>query len=325
MLLLQNIAVHFGHHTVLRNLCMHLFETARLEVIVGRSGSGKSSLLKCIAGLMHPFAGQILWNNTPVFGPQNTLIAGHPHIQMVHQDFQLPAFISVGTYLNRQLPNATNPEHQLRLLALVDVFKLQPLLQQRTNELSGGQQQRVAIAGALAAQPQLVLLDEPFSNLDPMSRQELLQAIQTYTTQNSVAILAVMHEPELALQLAERLHILHDGEMQASGSPKQLFFQPPNRTVAGLLGNFTLVPTTSVDKPKEFHQLENQVFLRPAQIIARANPNGQWQLKHASFGGNMVNIHIENNGILVQTTTPFSSTIAINWDVKFVGNQLVEV
>lgn len=322
MLLLNNLEIGYGHHTILTNLNLALFQSLGFEVIVGRSGSGKTSLLNCFAGLMAPASGKILWNNQPILGPQQTLVAGHPNIQLVHQDFQLPAYIDVQTYLKRQLPFATAAEKQIQLAALAKNFKLENLLLQPTQELSGGQKQRVAIAGALAAQPELLLLDEPFSNLDPLSRQELMWAMQTHQKENPVAILAVMHEPELAMQLAECMHILHEGKFQASGHPTTLFFQPPNTIVAGLMGTFALLPLQEVDNPDSFHLLENQIFLRPAQITAQPSPKGDWNLHHASFAGNNIILSLEKNGFELQTVVAFAPQLSKTWEVQFLENPL---
>ena len=322
MLKLENLALGYNHQPLLQIGQLNLFDATHTEVILGRSGSGKTTLLKAIAGLMAPLSGKLLWNNQPILGPNETLVAGHPHIRLVHQDFQLPAYVDVRTFLHRQIPFATAAQKNDRLQQLAENFKLTAHLHHKTQNLSGGQKQRVAIAGALAAQPALLLLDEPFSNLDPMSRLELLRALQAHQKENPVATLAVMHEPELALQLAERLHLLQDGQMQASGAPAPLFFAPPNRVVAGLMGTYALVPKAFTEQPRAFHLLENQVFLRPSQIIAQPNPEGLWKLKSHAFTGNAYLLTLENQGVEVQTAVSIQTAITSNWDVLFEGHPL---
>lgn len=322
MLEISNLSIGYDSEPLLKSVHLSLFDGVKLEVIIGRSGSGKTTLLKTIAGLMAPQSGKILWEKSPIRGPQETLVAGHPQIQLVHQDFQLPPYVTVQAYLRRQLPFATEAVQSHQIQQLAAQFNLSHLLLSKTHKISGGQKQRVAIAGALAAEPALLLLDEPFSNLDPMSRQELVLALQKHQTASPTSILAVMHEPELALQLAERLHILHDGKFVASGQPAQLFFAPDSIEVAGLLGQYSLLPAESIPDPHGFHLLNNQLFLRPVQIIAQAKANGKWQLKHWYFAGNSQHLILEKAGITLQTTVPANQKIKQQWAVRFLPNPL---
>src|SRR5690606_10618559 len=209
----------------------------RKIAIAGETGSGKSTLLKVIAGLAQPDAGQVLFENRRVEGPNEVLIPGHEGIAYLSQYFELRHNYRVAEILSYANQLTENDAKNIYAICRID-----HLLHRRTDELSGGEAQRIALARLLTTAPRLLLLDEPFSNLDMIHKNLLKSVIHDIGESLEITCMLVSHDPHDILSWADELFIMKAGQILQRGAPQQVYYQPVNAYAAGLLGRYNLVP-----------------------------------------------------------------------------------
>ncbi len=222
---------------VLRDISLSLEKGENL-VIAGVTGSGKSSLLKIIAGLMQADSGEARFRGSRILGPDEKLIAGHPSIAYLSQHFELRNNYRVEELLD--MANHMSPEKAARV---IDICRIGHLLTRRTDQLSGGEKQRIATARLLVGEPELFLLDEPYSNLDLAHRQVMKDMIRDISREEDITCVLVSHDPADTLPWADRMLVLKNGEFVQEGSPEKIYRAPKDEYVAGLLGPYFLVPS----------------------------------------------------------------------------------
>lgn len=201
--------------------------------IAGETGAGKSSLLKMIAGLLQPAEGNIIFEDKRVEGPEEKLLPGHRHIAYLSQHFELLNHYRVEEYL--ALSNILETDEAISLFSLCGIDHV---LKRKTSQLSGGERQRVALANALVKRPRLLLLDEPFSNLDFVQKENIKQLLTTIERSLSVSSLIVSHDAADLLSWADKILLLQNGQIVQQGTPSHLYLHPVNAYCAGLLGPF---------------------------------------------------------------------------------------
>ncbi|RNI22064.1 ABC transporter ATP-binding protein [Rufibacter latericius] len=204
--------------------------------IAGETGSGKSTLLKIIAGLIQPDAGTVNFEDERVKGPAEKLVAGHPGIAYLSQQYELPEFLRV-----EQVLRYANTLPQEEADALYSVCHINHLLKRRTDQLSGGERQRIALARLLLTSPKLLLLDEPFSNLDTVHKSLLKTIIQDISEHLEITCLLISHDPMDSLSWADQILVMKEGNLVQQGLPEQIYHQPANEYVAGLFGKYNLL------------------------------------------------------------------------------------
>ena len=176
--------------------------------IAGETGSGKSTLLKIIAGLEQADTGEVIFKKQRVKGPEENLVPGHPGIAYLSQDFELPKFLRV-----EQVLAYSNNLSQEGANTLFAVCEISHLLERKTDELSGGERQRIALAKLLITSPQLLLLDEPYSNLDMVHRNTLKGVLEKICKQLKITCILVSHEPSDVLSWADKIIVMKDGQI----------------------------------------------------------------------------------------------------------------
>jgi ABC-type sugar transport system ATPase subunit len=226
--------------------------------IAGETGSGKTTLLKMIAGLSQPDAGEVYFKNEKVQGPFDQLIPGHRGIGYLSQHFELRNNYWVNDFL--EMANKLPDEEANRIYA---VCEIEHLLRRRTHQLSGGEKQRIALARLLTGSPQLLILDEPFSNLDTLHKRTMKQVIENLGDQLGITCIMVSHEPADLLAWADELLLLKNGRIVQQGSAQQVYSKPVNEYAAGLLGEYSLVDAAVLHLPVTTSQ---KLFLRPDQF-----------------------------------------------------------
>jgi ABC-type sulfate/molybdate transport systems ATPase subunit len=223
--------------------------------IAGETGSGKSTLLKIIAGLEQPDVGEALFENERILGPNEKLVAGHPSIAYLPQYFELPKFLRVEQVLS--YANHLSVREAERLFKFCHIDQL---LKRKTNELSGGERQRIALCRLLLTKPKLLLLDEPFSNLDMVLKGILKSVIEAIGEKLKITCLLVSHDPDDTLSWADQILVMKSGKIIQHGSPEKIYREPLNAYVAGLFGKFSeLTPT----QRKTLKINSNQKYFRP--------------------------------------------------------------
>lgn len=217
-------------------------ERGEIVAMVGESGSGKTTTIRMIAGFEVPDAGEIHFNGTPLVGPNLFVSPEAREIGMVFQDLALFPHLTVKKNLlfGVKQKNRRSTAYVRELLELVGL----PGLENRyPHEISGGQVQRIALARALASQPKLLLLDEPFNNLDIRIKMTLLGEIRDIIKRTDTTTLFITHEKSEAFVLADRIAVLRNGRLQQCASPREIYSQPANTYVAEFFGQANHIPT----------------------------------------------------------------------------------
>ena len=234
---IENLALRFGATEVLRGINLAV-APGEFFALLGPSGSGKSTLLRLIAGFNRNQSGRVLIAGRDVSG----VPPWKRNVGMVFQNYALWPHMTVAQNVafgleERRLPAA---EIRRRVAEVLELVELAGLEQRRPGQLSGGQQQRVAIARTLAIEPQLLLLDEPLSNLDAKLRLQTRQQLKKLQRRLNITTLFVTHDQEEALTTCDRIAVLDQGVIQQVGTPLQLFDHPLNRFVAQFVGSVNL-------------------------------------------------------------------------------------
>ncbi len=204
--------------------------------LAGESGAGKSTLLQLIAGLIQPTAGEVRIGGDRVRGPVEVLVPGHPGVAYLSQKSDLPHSLRV-----EQVLRYANKRPAAEAQALYELCHIDHLLARRTDQLSGGEQQRVALARLLLGAPRLLLLDEPFSNLDRVHKRVLQSIIQELGERLGITCLLVSHDATDVLSWADEILVLQKGRLVQQGPPERVYRQPANEYTAALFGDYNLV------------------------------------------------------------------------------------
>ncbi|MEX0753986.1 MAG: ABC transporter ATP-binding protein [Actinomycetota bacterium] len=274
-----------------------------LLVLLGPSGCGKSTALRLIAGLERPDGGSIDVGGRTVAG-RSWVPPERRRVGMVFQDWALFPHLDVRRNIAFGLKRGADADARVdEVLALV---RLQGLEDRMPDELSGGQQQRVALARALAPSPEVLLLDEPFSNLDAQLRAELRGEIRDLHRQTGTTAIYVTHDQEEALSLSDRIAIMADGRVLQTGSPHQIYAAPMDEGVAALIGQSNVLEATvtggvaatvlgPVPAPGQ-PDGPTRVLLRPETVVLEPDPLGDARVARVEFYGHdqMVRARLAN-------------------------------
>lgn len=254
--------------------------------VLGESGSGKSTLLKAISGLLDLDEGEIILNNSPIKGPAFNLVPGYKEIKYVAQDFNLLPNHSTKENIKHHLNfQYTSIEKERIVKKLIHLFGLKDVQNKIPRHLSGGQQQRVAIAGALAEMPELLLLDEPFNDLDFYTKTKTIELLKHACAEFNTSIILVTHNYEEAFALCNTLMVMNRGKIIQKGKVETLFNKPKNQTVAGLMGDYSVL--------RKGENIGSDILIkdriiRPKHIRVAKNDNGNLSLtiKECEYFGN---------------------------------------
>ncbi|HUP32947.1 MAG TPA: ABC transporter ATP-binding protein, partial [Gaiellaceae bacterium] len=236
-------------------------ERGEFVALLGPSGCGKTTLLRLIAGFEEPEAGTVEVAGVPVAGEGSWVPPERRKVGMVFQDYALFPHLTVAENVGFGLPRRERKTRVPAVLALVDLCGLGD---RYPHELSGGQQQRVALARALAPRPELVLLDEPWSNIDPHLRATMRDELARILRAINVTVVLVTHDREEAFSLADRIALMRNGSVVQEGTPEELYLAPATRWAAEFVGAGNFLPGT----------LANGVVETPVGLFPAQNPNG---------------------------------------------------
>ncbi|RXK58921.1 ABC transporter ATP-binding protein [Lacibacter luteus] len=225
--------------------------------IAGETGSGKTTLLKMIAGFVQPDAGEMYFKGQKVLGPFDQLIPGHPGIGYLSQHFELRNNYWVNDFL--EMANKLSEEEASRIFS---VCEIDHLLRRRTHQLSGGEKQRIALARLLITSPSLLILDEPFSNLDVMHKATMKRVVEEAGKQFNTSFILVSHDPADLLSWADTIFLMQAGKIIQQGSAAEVYLNPVNEYAAGLLGEYSSVDAALFKKESD----RSELLLRPHQL-----------------------------------------------------------
>ncbi len=278
-----------------------------LTALLGPSGCGKTTVLRLVAGLLDPESGTITIDGHTVTGPGVAVPPERRNVGMVFQDYALFPHLTVArnvAYGLRALPRAARPA---RVAEALDLVGLGALGHRLPTQLSGGQQQRVALARALAPEPDLILLDEPFSNLDASLRTTVREEIRAILKAADQTAVFVTHDQEEALSLADLVAVMEDGRVHQIATPQELYTQPATRFVAEFVGEADVLPGRRaghflVDTPigrlptdRALRADEVTVIVRPEALSVHADPDGSGAVSALSYFGHdqLVTVQVE--------------------------------
>ncbi|WP_405378387.1 ABC transporter ATP-binding protein [Nonlabens sp. Asnod3-A02] len=257
MLQLIDISFAFAKAETLKNISLDIKQGTHVAVI-GESGCGKSTLLDITYGLLQAKKGQILWDDEELTGPDHHLVPGHPMMKYVPQEFDLMPFTSVFENVGEHL-SLQKDDRVSRILELLDVVDMSDLKDRKVKTLSGGQKQRVAIAKALAQEPQLLLLDEPFSHIDNFRKNALRRKLFDYLTINNISCLVATHDRDDVLSFCDKTIIMQEGAIIDYRTTAQVYEKPLSVYTASLFDEVNLIP-------KEWLNSEKDLILYPHQL-----------------------------------------------------------
>ena len=302
----RNLEHAYGPLEVVRNLSFSLARGS-IGCILGPSGCGKTTLLRCIAGFESVTAGEVRLAGEVVSRPGMLVPPERRRIGMVFQDYALFPHLDVGRNIGFGLRALAAGERRARVEELVHLVGLGGCVGKFPHEISGGQQQRVALARALAPRPELLLLDEPFSNLDVDLRERLSLEVREIIKTSGTTAVIVTHDQHEAFAMADEIGVMHEGRIEQWDSAYNLYHRPASRFVADFVGQGVFLPATVLND----HQLEielgvlngsiphdcrtgcdvcskgsrAEVLLRPDDIIHDDASALQAQVVHKAFRG----------------------------------------
>jgi ABC-type sugar transport system ATPase subunit len=204
--------------------------------VAGATGSGKTTLLKMIAGLVQPDEGTILLEGRRVLGPAETLVPGHPEIAYLSQHFEL-----WNNYRVTEVLSYANELTEEEAGSLYSICRIDHLMRRKTDQLSGGERQRIALARLLVKPPKLLLLDEPYSNLDRIHKEMLREVIGDILERYGVSCILISHDPSDILSWADEILVLKNGRLTQKAGPERIYRQPVDEYVAGLFGKYNRI------------------------------------------------------------------------------------
>lgn len=243
----KNISKSYGKQAVIKNLCLRL-NKGTIGCLLGPSGCGKTTILRTIAGFEGIESGEIRINQTIVSGRQILVPPEQRQIGMVFQDYALFPHLNLKENIAFGLRNMSNAEKREKVEQLLQLVRLAGVAHRFPHEISGGQQQRVALVRALAPEPELLLMDEPFSNLDVSLRERLSAEVRDILKARGATALMVTHNQQEAFAVADEIGVVQDGHLVQWDSGHNLYHRPHNTWVADFVGDGVLLPGIVLDE-----------------------------------------------------------------------------
>lgn len=231
----------YSEKTILKDIHFTLKPSEHLSIL-GESGCGKSTLLHLVYGLLHLENGTIFYNEKKLLGPTKTLIPGEPFMKLVAQEFNIMPFTTVAENLGSHLSRLDEEKDEKRIDDLLEVVEMKAFKNTLVKNLSGGQKQRVVLAKALANEPEILLLDEPFSNIDVFRKNKLQRKIFNYLKEKNISCITATHDSEEALAFSDHILMLKNGTVEMTGTPGFIYKNVSTEYQAGFFGEANLLP-----------------------------------------------------------------------------------
>ena len=317
---LDSLEKRYGERRVIEDLSLSVHD-GEILTLLGPSGCGKTTTLRLISGLERPDAGSVSLDGQSVADGNGTFAPPEERgIGVVFQEFALFPHLTAAENIAFGLDGWAKEKRKARVNELLDLVGLDAQRDSYPDELSGGEQQRVALARSLAPEPAVLLLDEPFSNLDVDLRVEMREEVRRIIKETGVTAVSVTHDQEEAFSISDRVAVMHSGNIEQVGSPERVFQQPESRFVAGFLGHASFlsssvsggtVETPLGDLPRErvfglsaeYDGSDIDVLVRPDDVLARPEPteNATGRVVYRRYLGPTVLYRVElDNGDIVE-------------------------
>jgi spermidine/putrescine transport system ATP-binding protein len=293
-------------------------QEGKITAIIGESGSGKSTLLRLIYGLLEPLSGEVRYKGWLVPTRKDKLIPGHQDMKLVSQGFDdLNTFANVWDNVASQLPNTNIEAKQNKTSAILKRLRIDHLAKKRIADISGGEKQRVAICRALVNDPQVLLMDEPFNQVDASFRDTLQQDIKQIVMDTGLTIILVSHDPTEVLALADDLIVMRDGQILDQGHPRELYDRPTNPYTALLLAKSNIL-SSDAGKAVHIHSDSTIIIHQEWVSILPAATEGDFKLIDIRFRGFYYELVVASPDLQLHaiSTTPTSMQIGEDVSVK---------
>jgi iron(III) transport system ATP-binding protein len=315
---IHGVSKRFGQVQAVENaqLCV---ERGELVALLGPSGCGKTTLLRLVAGFEQPDSGEVRLGDRMVAGPDTWVPPERRRVGLVFQDYALFSHLTVGENVGFGIPRRGRAERVAELLALAG---LAGLAHRYPHELSGGQQQRVAVARALAPRPEVVLLDEPWSNIDPLLRSSMRDELSRILRAAEATVLLVTHDREEAFSLADRVALMTDGSIAQAGTPEEIYRMPTTRWTAAFSGPGNFIPGQLQDglvetllgrfptaNSKDSGSVE--VLIRPELLELELDPDGAAEVVGREFRGHDILYRVRLNGATLVSQRPSTEAVPL--------------
>jgi len=288
MLKVSNISFQYApKKEILSNISFNLKEGQHL-CVMGESGSGKSTLLKAIYGLLDLKKGSIYWKTQEVLGPAFHLVPGMSFFKYVAQDFDLMPYTSVAENIGKFLSRFYPEEKEQRTSELLEVIEMSSFANEKVKTLSGGQQQRVAIARALAKEPELILLDEPFGQIDNFKKNSLRRKLFSYLKEKNISCIVATHDGDDALSFADQMMVIKNKKVIAFDSPRNLYKSPPEHYVAALFDDVNELYIDGERRLMYPHQIQTSEDSLYKVIVKKSFFKGSFWLIEATFNSQVI-------------------------------------
>lgn len=268
MLQVQNISFGYTDKIIIQNIDFTISKGQNVAIL-GESGCGKSTLLKLIYGMYDLNQGRIIYNETEIRGPKYNLIPGMPFMKYLAQDFDLMEYETVAENVGKFLSNGFLPLKKLRIQELLEMVEMTEFANVKAKLLSGGQQQRVALARVLALEPEVLLLDEPFSHIDNFRKNALRRNLFAYLKKKEITCIIATHDSTDALSFSDETIVLYQGRVMEKGPSATVYKYPLNKYVASLFGE---VNELKLSQLMEIDGEDEIVLLYPHQL--KVDPSG---------------------------------------------------
>ena len=306
----EKINKMFGSNHVLKDIDLEV-EKGQLVTLLGPSGCGKSTLLRCLAGLEQVTSGRIYLDNEDI----TDVIPRKRGIGMVFQQYSLFPNMSVRENVSYGLKLKKLPKEEIsaKVEQMLEIVGLSEKINQYPAQLSGGQQQRVALARAMVTAPKVLLLDEPLSAIDALLRKNLQIEIRRIQQQLGITTIFVTHDQDEAMVMSDMIHLFHDGKIEQSGTPEQIYTRPATNFAATFIGNYNLPSAAEFNRVFGAHIKKTDVAVRP-EIIMLSKEAPQPQEGVLTAEGTIVS-HI-SHGNLIRFTVELGG-LQMNADVVY--------
>ena len=311
MLKVSNIEFSYLKEITIFNTSFNLDKGKNLAII-GESGCGKSTLLKLIYGLYDLDCGTLFWNNKEILGPKYNLIPGMNFIKYLAQDYDLMPFTTVAENVGTYLSNVNLMQKKQQIKELLEVVEMTDYASTKTKYLSGGQMQRVAIAKVLALEPELLLLDEPFSHIDNFRKNSLRRKLFNYFKLKNITTIIATHDSTDILSFSDEVIVMKDGKIIEKSTPKEVFDNPKSFYTASLFSDVNEISS------KYFNDDNKKILLLfPHQLKIVSHSKLKVIVKNSYFRGSyfLIECEYENGTLFLEHKTAIK-----NNEIIFLSN-----
>lgn len=310
---LRDVSVKYGDFLALKNVNLQV-EAGESLVLLGPSGSGKSTLLRAVAGLTPVSSGSVLIGGVDV----TNLPPDKRKVSMLFQDLALFPHLNVfeNVAFGLRLRKVPEEEVRRRVKWALELVRLDPsaFMERRIHQLSGGQQQRVALARALVVEPEVLLLDEPFSHVDLDIKNQLLEELKVLHNKLGFTIIYVTHDRFEAVEIGDKVALIKDGQVVQAGRPYDLYKKPRNRFVAEFFGEANVVPAKMLGIDREGYAV-----VRPEDVVIGGNATYKLRgsVIDVTFLWHYLKVEIQTNGYVFKAYVDLDTHVSVGDVVEF--------